>query len=76
MPRGTPISLQGRTANLETLRAEAEAEAERLVREEATLVEQVRQAREQVRYYEDLLVQLRRDWGRTPALTRMIRSFP
>ena len=75
MPRGTPVSLADKTATLETLRVEAEAEANRLIREEASLEEQVQQAREQVRYYEDLLVQLRRDWGRTPALTRMLRQL-
>ena len=76
MPRGTPDSLADRAATLDSLRQEAEAEAALLGREEASLLEQVRQAKEQVRYYEDLLVQLRRDWGRTPALTRMIRSLP
>lgn len=75
MPRGTPLSLADRTASLQTLRQEAEAEAERLTREEASLVEQVRQAREQVRYYEDLLVQIRRDWGRPPALARLVRNL-
>lgn len=76
MPRASPTSLLDRAAALETLRVEAEAEAARLRREEASLLEQVRQAKEQVRYYEGLLVQLRRDWGRTPALTRMLRNLP
>lgn len=75
MPRGIPVSLHDRTASLQSLRLEAEAEADRLMREEATLVEQLRQAKEQVRYYEQLLIQLRRQWGRRPALTRILRNL-
>lgn len=75
MRRPTPVSLHDRQSNLESLRQETEDEANRLAREEATLVEQVRQAQEQVRYYERLLAQLRRDWGAPPALARLFRRL-
>jgi hypothetical protein len=75
MRQATPDSLHDKQASLETLRQDAEDEAARLAREEATLIEQVRQAQEQVRYYEGLLIQLRRDWGRTPALEKLVRRL-
>jgi|HubBroStandDraft_2_1064218.scaffolds.fasta_scaffold1844381_2 hypothetical protein len=75
MPRGTPVSLHDKRANLELLRKELEAETVRLTREEASLVERVRQAREQVRYYEELLVQHRRELGSDPSLARLIRQL-
>jgi uncharacterized protein HemX len=75
MRRATPDSLHDRQASLEQLRSEAEAEAEQLERDERTLLQQVRQAQEQVRYYEGLLVQLRRDWGAAPPLARLIRRL-
>ncbi|MCI4366468.1 MAG: hypothetical protein L3K08_01820 [Thermoplasmata archaeon] len=75
MPRGTPVSLHDRRANLELLRQELEAEAVRLTREESALVEGVRQAREQVRYYEDLLVQHRKALGPAPTLARLLRQL-
>jgi hypothetical protein len=53
----------------------AEAEAGRLAREEEFLAGQVRQAREQVRYYEGLLTTLRRDWGKTPPLADLVRRL-
>ncbi|HTT26163.1 MAG TPA: hypothetical protein VMH90_04285 [Thermoplasmata archaeon] len=75
MPRGIPVSLHDRKANLELLCQELEAEAARLTREESSLVERVRQAREQVRYYEDLLLQHRRSLGRPPTLARILRQL-
>jgi hypothetical protein len=75
MPHGTPESLHDRKANLELLRQELEAEAARLTREESALVERVRQAREQVLYYEDLLHQHRRALGRPPTLARILRQL-
>lgn len=75
MRQPTPGSLHDRQASLELLRQELEAEVRQLTREEATLQDQVRQAQEQVRYYEGLLVQLRRDWGETPALARLVRRL-
>jgi hypothetical protein len=51
------------------------AEVDRLRREEEYLVLKVRQAREQVRYYERLLELLKRDWGRDPSLATLVRRF-
>jgi len=67
-----------RTVRPDALRAaqvEAEAELQRLVREEEYLLRQIREARDQVRYYEGLLVVLRRDWGRTPPLAALVRKL-
>ena len=75
MRRATPASLHDRQDQLERLRQEAEAEELRLVREEASLRQQVREAAEQLRYYEGLLVQLRRDWGGAPALTKLLKRL-
>lgn len=75
MRRATPVSLQDRQEQLERLRQETEAEELRLVREEASLKQQVKEAMEQLRYYEGLLVQLRRDWGTTPALARLLKRL-
>ncbi len=57
-------------------REEAEAEIRRLHREEEFLRGQIREARDQVRYYETLLASLRRDWGRPTALAAMVRKLP
>jgi len=54
---------------------EAEAESQRLAREEQFLSAQVRQAREQVRYYEELLATLRREVGRRGPLATMVRRL-
>ena len=54
---------------------EVEAELARLRREEEYLLLKVRQAREQVRYYEGLLTLLRRDWGKTPGLSDLVRRL-
>ncbi|MCI4365593.1 MAG: hypothetical protein L3K10_05985 [Thermoplasmata archaeon] len=51
------------------------AEVERLRREERYILLKVRQARDQVRYYESLLALLRRDWGKTPGLSELIRRL-
>jgi hypothetical protein len=51
------------------------AELVRLRREEEYLVLKVRQAREQVRYYEGLLELLRRDWGKAPGLSEFVRKL-
>jgi len=47
----------------------------RLEREEEYLRRQVREAREQVRYYEGLLTVLRRDWGRPAPLADLVRKL-
>lgn len=51
------------------------AELERLRREEEYLLLKVRQAREQVRYYEGLLTLLRRDLGKAPGLSDLVRRL-
>ncbi len=55
--------------------AEAELERERLRREEQYLTDQIQKARQQVRYYEQLLVDLKRDWGRDPSLRTLVRRL-
>jgi hypothetical protein len=51
------------------------AEVARTRREEEYLLIKVRQAREQVRYYERLLEMLRRDWGHDPGLAALVRRL-
>ena len=75
MRRGNPTSLHDKHQTLVVACREAEAEVTRLQREERYLADQVRQAQEQVRYYEGLLAALRRDWGETPRLARLFRKF-
>ncbi|MCI4331700.1 MAG: hypothetical protein L3K19_07655 [Thermoplasmata archaeon] len=71
----TPSSLHDKHQALLAARLEAEAEESKLRREEEYLTLQVRQAQEQVRYYEGLLVLLRRDWGRSAALADLVRKL-
>ena len=73
--RRTPSSLHARLEALLTARAEVEAEASRLRREEEYLSLQVRQAEEQVRHYEGLLSELRRDWGSRPRVAEIVRRL-
>jgi hypothetical protein len=73
LPRVT--SLGDRHESLLAARQEAEAEVQRLAREEEFLVGQVRQAREQVRYYEELLAVLKRDWGKNALLADLVRKL-
>jgi hypothetical protein len=47
----------------------------RLEREEEYLRLKVRQARDQVRYYEGLLTLLRRDFGKAPGLSDLVRRL-
>jgi hypothetical protein len=54
---------------------EVASELARIRREEEYLLLKVRQAREQVRYYEGLLELLRRDWGKTPGLSDLVRKL-
>jgi len=70
--------LQSTTARQEALLAteqELVAEVARTRREEEYLLLKVRQAREQVRYYERLLELLKRDWGQDPALAALVRRL-
>jgi hypothetical protein len=50
-------------------------EVARLRREEEYLRLKVRQAREQVRYYEGLLTLVRKDFGRPASLSEFVRRF-
>ena len=73
MPRADRFS-----ARLDFLRAterDLAGELSRLRREEEYLRLKVRQARDQVRYYEGLLQLLRRDLGRQPSLTEVVRRL-
>jgi hypothetical protein len=66
------------TARQESLLAteqELVAEVARARREEEYLLLKVRQAREQVRYYERLLELLKRDWGEDPGLASLVRRL-
>lgn len=62
-------------AHLTAERDAAAAEVARLDQEEEYLLSQVRQAEEQVRYYEGLLTKLRRDWGRPQRLPEIVRRI-
>lgn len=67
--------LRDRQAALLASVRELSAERARLARQEEYLALKVRQAREQVRYYEGLLELLRRDWGKTPGLSEIVRRL-
>ena len=73
--RRTPSSLHDRLETLLAARADGEAEAARLRRELEYLSNQVRQAEEQVRHYEGLLTELRKDWGGSPRLADLVRRL-
>jgi hypothetical protein len=74
--RRTPSpSLADKEETLLTQEKGVAREIARLRREEEYLGLQVRQAREQVRYYEGLLELLRRDWGKVPALEELVRRL-
>jgi hypothetical protein len=73
VPRADRFS--DRASELRATRRELVAELGRLVREEEYLRLKVRQAREQVRYYDGLLTLLRRDWGRAPGLSELVRKL-
>jgi hypothetical protein len=73
MPREGRFS--DRIEHLRGVQEELLAEFDRLRREEEYLVLKVRQAREQVRYYEGLLALLRRDYGKAPGLADLVRRM-
>lgn len=60
---------------LRTTQRELVGELGRIRREEEYLRGKLRQAHEQVRYYESLLSLVRRDMGRTPGLTELLRRL-
>ena len=74
----SPRLLQSATARQEALlttERELVAEVVENHRQEEYLVLKVRQAREQVRYYERLLDLLKRDWGEDPGLAALVRRL-
>ncbi len=73
MPR--EALLPDRQAALLETQRELSAEMLRLAREEEYLTLKIRQAREQVRYYEGLLELLRQDLGRSPGLSELVRKL-
>ncbi|MCI4350529.1 MAG: hypothetical protein L3K15_03335 [Thermoplasmata archaeon] len=75
MRRASPAALHDRLSTLLTQRREAEAEFDRLVREERFLATQRKEAEEQVRYYEGLLSVMRREWGKPRHLTDLVRRL-
>ena len=75
MVRRTAASLQDRAQALVEARDAASLEVARLEREEQYLAQQVRDAEDQVRYYERLLSKLRRDWGRPARLPEIVRKL-
>jgi hypothetical protein len=75
MGRRTAPSFHDRQAALQQARWAALDEVERLDREEAYLLQQVRRAEDQVRYYERLLAKHRRDWGPPARLSQLLRRL-
>ena len=75
VPRATAGSLLDRHQNLLAARSATEEEMARLAREEEFLAEQVREAAQQVRYYEGLLANLRRDWHGPGTLAELVRRL-
>jgi len=73
MPRALPPS--DKQESLFSAQHELLDEIGRLRREEEYLLLKVRQAREQARYYEGLLTLLRRDVGKTPGLSDLVRRL-
>ena len=73
MPR--PLPPTDRQEALAAAQRQLVAEIGQLRREEEYLLLKVRQAREQVRYYEGLLNLLRRDLGNAPGLTDLVRRL-
>jgi len=73
MPRALPPSV--RQESLFSAQQQLLDEIVRLRREEEYLLLKVRQAREQARYYEGLLTLLRRDLGKAPGLSDLVRRL-
>ncbi len=75
MARRRFLTLVDKEETLAASQREIAQEVARLRREEEYLGLKVRQAREQVRYYEELLQLLRRDWGQQPGLSDIVRKL-
>ena len=70
-----PDRFSDRLSELRSTERDLIGEVSRLRREEEYLRLKVRQAREQVRYYEDLLTLLRRDLGKRAPLSEVVRRL-
>jgi hypothetical protein len=68
-------SITDRQESLLSTERDLLAEVARTRRQEEYLLVKVRQAREQVRYYERLLEMLKRDWGEDPGLATLVRKI-
>jgi hypothetical protein len=75
MPRRGSQSVSGRMEALRSVERDLRAEVDRLRREERYVLLKVRQAREQVRYYEGVLRLLKRDWGERSGLSDLVRRL-
>ena len=75
MARRPSLTLADKEEALLASQREVLTEVTRLRKEEEYLDLKVRQAREQVRYYEQLLALLRRDWGKSPGLSDLVRRL-
>lgn len=75
MPRRLLQSTGARQESLLATERELLEEVVRTRRQEEYLVLKVRQAREQVRYYERLLELLKRDWGQDPGFAELVRRL-
>jgi len=73
--RRASLTLADKEESLLESQRDVLSEVSRLRREEQYLDEKVRQAREQVRYYEELLALLSRDWGKNPGLSDLVRRL-
>lgn len=73
MSRGDRFSV--RINALKSTQRELVGEINRVRREEEYLRQKLRQAQEQVRYYEGLLTLLRRDFGQAPGLSELVRRL-
>ncbi|MFG1530631.1 MAG: hypothetical protein AAFA34_05095 [Thermoplasmata archaeon] len=71
-----PPSESDRAAGLARELQRLEAELGRLAYEEEFVDLQIRQAREQIAYYEQLLKLLRKDWGQVSGLADLLQRMP
>jgi hypothetical protein len=70
-----PDLFSDRIQSLRSTERDLAGEVTRLRREEEYLRLKVRQAREQVRYYDSLLTLLRRDLGKPASLSEVVRRL-
>jgi hypothetical protein len=75
MARRGSLSITAKLEALRTAERELRSEVERLRREERYVLLKVRQARDQVHYYEGVLRLLKRDWGEGRGLSDLVRRM-